>query len=140
MFDGQVMTRREVMIARDAAARQRCNAQYYKTSTPPGHRPFHDEDGPCNDCRARASLLYPLKVERPRVVRDEHGGEWRVVRGALWYRLNEAEHGKDWQLANGVPLQFTVTQTRAALWAELFATPNEWVDDVPPSSPSGSGT
>jgi hypothetical protein len=113
-FDGQPMTKREVLIAREA----------YIT----GARAFFCHPvvmaGPAtcrasDEVEAKAPVLYPLpKVTRPRERRASDGATFRVVGGELM-----ANYGGGWvhEQVIGVPL--------APLVADLLANPTEEVDE-----------
>lgn len=71
-----------------------------------------------------AAERYPLpKVERPRVVATDGGSaQWRVKNGEMQCL---AQNGRTWLLGAA----HHVTRERLAVWADLFASPNELVED-----------
>ena len=84
-----------------------------------------------------AAAAYPIqKIIRPRVVEDpEDLGEhvWRCICGVLWYRHRLASEGH-WVLFGlcGTIHRDSIewpTVFRVRLWADLFANPNETVED-----------
>jgi len=99
-----------------------------------GARWQHDNLG-CDYARtedaARKNYSHP-KVERPRVVRDSHGDEWRICGGVLELRDGPAwrkqlEDG--WKNANDAVAEILITLERVRLWSDLLARPTELVDD-----------
>lgn len=76
-----------------------------------------------------ASRRYPLKVTRPRVVRDSGpmgSSEWRYVNGRLECRLTGA---MEWDVADGEDgtCKMFIRAERVKLLADLIANPTEEV-------------
>lgn len=123
-FDGTPMTKREVLIARDAAD----DAVKFVFEMARRLGGIEHVDG-----RTYAAECYPLpKVTRPRVVRDpEHGGggsyyEWSVQHDRVHFRWSFAALD-DWKEATGgiANMLLTPTPERIAVWAYLLANPTE---------------
>lgn len=125
-----------------ASAKTRCAAL---------HRAHIEFDAvvPCAECVEQAALRYPLpKIERLRVVADPSGTRygpasgcvgalhWSVIRGFLEPVNEQGFLVKEWRERS----DWYPTPERVAAWADLLGNPTEMVDDVPSSSPSGSGT
>jgi hypothetical protein len=90
---------------------------------------LHNGSGACNIRidhsvhHGEAGRRYPLpKVERPRVVTDKQGVDWRVIGDVAQARF-DADH--PWESR---PI-ISMTKDRALLIADLFARPSELVDD-----------
>lgn len=127
-FHGDVMSKRDVLIAREAV--RRTVAHFWVT--------IRDSlDGTrWNGSDVLAAEMYPLpRVTRPRVVADQCGPrgpqEFRFVDGVFQIRAP----GEAWQCLNfGTVLVDSqihgvgVTPERVALWADLIAHPTEEVE------------
>jgi hypothetical protein len=115
-FDGERMTKREVLIARKA----------YKDGAAAERGHAHDDAG----WKPAAEARYPLpKVTRPRVVRDQHNPaqEWIVEDGFLRCR-NAGGAWMKWAEYK-LSADFAPLPERVALWADLLANPTEEVNE-----------
>lgn len=112
MFEGEPMTRREILIAREAFA---TGARLWTQ---------HPE--------AEAKRRYPLLVEKPRVVTDREETlpsarcDWRVIDGALEWRISGVPNPRWYPLTNS---SLFLTADRVRLLADLLANPTELSED-----------
>jgi hypothetical protein len=118
-FNGTPMTKREVLIAREAYARR--SRETYTTG--------EWERSIRGLVEAEAAAAYPLPtVTRPRVVKDPCSSklEWTVEDGYLRCR-----EGGGWMKWAGYKLysDFAPLPARVAVWAALLANPTETVED-----------
>jgi hypothetical protein len=131
-FDGQPMTKREVLIAReavDAVSRYLAARGYFNVGSPVGIK-----ESPQREIQDLAASRYPLpKLTRPRVVAEDSGDwEYRVAGGVVecrWLR-NRTPGASYFGEVNpaGDGIRLDVTADRVALWADLLANPTEEVD------------
>jgi hypothetical protein len=120
-FDGQPMTKREVLIAR-RAFESGVHWMYGRECVLPSAWPGDER------MSRAASDCYPLpKVTRPRVARDPRGiGSW----GAKKFADTLAIHyvGESDGAWSPEFRHFLATPERVALWADLLANPTEEVE------------
>jgi hypothetical protein len=113
-FDGQPMSKREVLIARD------------------GYRKACAILGMLREADAAAALVYPLpKVTRPRVVthigpKPTYVFRYRVIEGRLEWAT---EHAEDWTTYGAIQTDVQNAAFLARI-AGLFSSPTEEVDDA----------
>jgi hypothetical protein len=118
-YDGQPMTKREVLIAREAYTR-RSRETYSVEEWERSIRGLVEGE---------AAMTYPLpKVTRPRVVRDPRGiSSWgvRVPDGLTTPAIHLVTDGGEWCPTGW---SHVASAERVALWADLLARPTEEVD------------
>jgi hypothetical protein len=123
-FDGQPMTKREVLIAR----------RYYEDGVVRGHAcEFRGYPGAgLVDLRTDIAKRLPLpKVTRPRVVtyvgpKPHHVFRYRVIDGRLEWAT---EHAEDWTTYGAIQTDVQDAAFLARI-AGLFSSPTEEVDDA----------
>jgi hypothetical protein len=117
-FDGTPMTKREVLIAREAYNR--------------GWSDFGLGGGGIRQ-KHRGETLYPLSpATRPRVwlePRCDGGMAWRVVGGELQYTLSTRPDLLEWKWTSHTGCEHEITPKRIRAWADLLANPTETVED-----------
>jgi hypothetical protein len=117
-YDGQPMTKREVLIAREAYTR-RSRETYSVEEWERSIRGLVEGE---------AAMTYPLpKVTRPRVVMDGDGAGWRFIpisEGVENGRFERSDTRDLWRPVSQVPAWPDII----AILADLLANPTEEVD------------
>jgi hypothetical protein len=112
-YDGQPMTKREVLIARNAF----------------GHGVYQAlQRQPLGfDAQSVASRMYPLpKVTHLRVVTERSGRQWAL--DGTDFRTRGAPDLPWWTVGDAGGPTLALTTERVALWADLIANPTEEVE------------